>query len=78
MTDSSPTSIFPEIDTFIQDYMDGLMPNMGQDHVPEEHRSPYQIAGIWPVGKLEPTLEKMDEIGKQIEREFRKIYGTEN
>lgn len=70
-------SLFPEIDTFIEDYTGGLMPTMEEDYIPEEDRSEVQIAGIWPMGKLEPTLEKMDEIGKEIESEFRKIYGVE-
>ncbi|MEO9804798.1 MAG: hypothetical protein ABJF04_16200 [Reichenbachiella sp.] len=70
-------TLFPEIDTFIEDYIGGLMPNMMEEGIQEEQDIGLQIAGIWPMGKLEPTLEKLDEIGKEIESEFRKIYGVE-
>ena len=70
-------SLFPEIDTFIEDYMGGLMPCISDENTPEECRDEYLIAGIWPMGKLEPTLEKMDEINREIEHEFRRIYGTD-
>jgi len=69
--------LFPKIDTFIQDFIDGLLPIPTEEELPEEYRSEVQIAGIWPVGKLEPTLEEMENIGKEIEKEFRKIYGTD-
>jgi len=70
-------SLFPKIDTFIEDYIGGLLPTMEEDGIPDEYRSEVQLAGIWPMGKLELTLEEMDEIGIEIESEFRKIYGVE-
>jgi len=71
-------SLLTELDTFIEDYINGLMPTMYDDNIPDEHKSEYQIAGIWALGKLESTLEKMEEINKEIELEFRKIYGTDD
>ena len=70
-------SLFPEIDMFIEDYMGGLMPTISDENIPKEFQNEYQIAGIWTIGKLEPTLEKMDEIKREIEHEFRRIYGTD-
>jgi hypothetical protein len=69
--------LLAEIDQFLEDYIDGLLPFSPQDNIPAEERSDIEIAGIWSVGKLEPTLEKMEEISKGIESEFRKIYGTD-
>ena len=69
--------LLPEIDQFLEDYIGGLLPSSPQDNLPAEERSDIEIAGIWSVGKLEPTLEKMEEISKGIESEFRKIYGTD-
>lgn len=69
--------LFPEIDQFLEDFIGGLIPLTPQEEIPEEERGNPQIAGIWAVGKLEPTLEKMEEISKEIESEFRKIYGTD-
>lgn len=71
-------SLLPELDIFIDDYIGGLMPIISDENIPEEYRNETQIAGIWPIGKLEPTLKKMDEINKGIEIEFRKIYGTDD
>ncbi len=72
-------SLFPEIDTFIDDFISGLIPpNTPDENIPEEYRNEYQIVGIWPVGRLEPTLQKMEEINTEIEIEFRKIYGTDD
>jgi hypothetical protein len=70
-------SLLPEIDTFITDYIGGLIPVRSQDSMSDDESDEFQIAGIWPMGKLEPTLEKMSEINKGIEQEFRKIYGTD-
>ena len=71
-------SLFPELDKFIEDYIQGLVPTTTNENTPEGESSEYQIAGIWAVGVLEPTLEKMDEINIEIESEFRKIYGTDD
>lgn len=71
-------SLFPELDTFIDDYIGGLLPTYTDDNIPEEFRAESQLAGIWPVGKLEPTLKKMEEINNEIETEFRRINGTDD
>lgn len=71
-------TLFPELDKFIEDYMSGLLPTTPITNIPEEFRSESQLAGIWPLGKLEPTLMKMEEISKGIEAEFRKLYGTDD
>jgi hypothetical protein len=69
--------LFPEIDKFLEDFINGLIPLTPVDQIPEEDRGQPQIAGVWAMGVLEPTLEKMDEISKEIESEFRKIYGND-
>lgn len=70
-------TLLPEIDAFIEYYIGGLLPTKIEENIPEEQSNGLQIAGIWPTGKLESTLEKLDEIVKEIESEFRKIYGVE-
>lgn len=71
-------ALFPELDKFIEDYIQGLVPTTTNENTSERENNEYQIAGIWAVGVLEPTLEKMDEINMEIESEFRKIYGTDD
>ncbi|MFO7734967.1 MAG: hypothetical protein R6W70_01995, partial [bacterium] len=70
-------SLLTELDTFIEDYISDLMPTVSDENIPDEHKQEYQIAGIRAVGKLEPPLEKTEEINKEIELEFRKIYGAD-
>ncbi|MCJ8166449.1 hypothetical protein MKJ04_16510 [Pontibacter sp. E15-1] len=70
-------SLFPELDKFIQDYIDGVLPWIDSGQNTEQSEGELMVAGIWPSGKLEDTLEVMEEINKEIELEFRKIYGTD-
>lgn len=70
-------SIQPEIDKFIKEYIDGLMPPLSDVNAPEHQKSEFTIAGIWSAGQLEKILERMQEISIEIELEFRKIYGTD-
>jgi len=74
---SKIVSLFPVLDEFIDDYIDGIVPIKTCENIPEEVNQ-CQIAGIWVVGILDPTLEKMENIFAEIESGFREIYGTDD
>lgn len=71
-------TLLPEIDKFIDEYINGLMPIASEEHIPEEERNEYQIVGLWAVGTIDCALEKMKEVSREIEAEFRRIYGTDD
>ena len=42
-----------------------------------EENDSFYIVGIWAGNTFEPILEELEEVKKDIELEFREIYGTQ-
>lgn len=70
-------TLFPSIDKFIEIYGGGLLPRENREEEPNEENSGLFLAGIWSVEAFDETLLQLDTISKEIETEFRTIYGIE-
>jgi hypothetical protein len=70
-------ALIPSVDNFIGTYNDGLFPKRTIDeNDPDiEESSGLLLAGIWSLDAFD-GLEQLEQISKDIEAEFRKIYGT--
>lgn len=71
-------ALFPVIDKYFETFRGGLlqMSEEEKQRNADENGGVY-IAGIYPQNTFEPILEQLEEVKKDIETEFRKIYGTE-
>jgi|SRR5690554_966151 len=71
-------ALFPVIDEYFETFRGGIweMSEEDKQRNADENGGVY-IAGIWPGNTFEPILEQLEEVKKDIETEFRKIYGTE-
>lgn len=73
-------SIIPAVDIFIETFNDGLLPEKTREEkdLDKEYGigDGLYIAGIWQAGAFDETLRNLEQISKEIEVEFRKIYGT--
>lgn len=61
-----------QLDDFIKTYQNGLF----QEAHDNESSSDLIISGLWTADELDPIKENLDKIAKELETEFRKIYGT--
>lgn len=65
------------LDQFIIAFNNGLFPEPLITSDENEHNEPQLVLGeIWVHGELEAIMETFDKIAGEIERDFRKIYGT--
>lgn len=70
-------ALIPSVDNFIETYNSGLFPEREEEEeepITEENGGLY-LAGIWAEPAFD-GLEQLEQISKDIETEFRKIYGT--
>lgn len=72
-------AIFPSVDTFIHTFSAGLFPEQSPEHqqMNAEENGGLIITGIWRAETFDSILEELNSIAKDIENEFRKIYGTD-
>lgn len=70
--------IVPTVDEFIETFIGGLFPEPSEEDIEfnAEHNGGIYIAGIWGAGTFEEILSQLEQISKEIEIEFRNIYGT--
>lgn len=68
-------SMIFSVDSFIKTYDDGLLPSQMEIELDKNQNKCEVIAGIFPYDQLTEILQKLDIIGKDIEKEFKKIYG---
>ena len=70
--------ILPVVDKYIETYESGLWPEPQPEEQQQydENNGGLYITGMWNPNAFEGQLEQLEEILKDIEKEFRKIYGT--
>jgi hypothetical protein len=70
-------SLIPNVDNFIETYNKGLFPEPSEEEkeLNAEENNGLYLAGIWSQNAFD-GLEELEQISKDIETEFRKIYGT--
>jgi hypothetical protein len=71
-------SLIPTVDQFIETYSGGLFPEPSEEEkaLNAEHIGGLYFAGVWKVNAFENIIAQLEQISKEIETEFRKIYGT--
>lgn len=72
-------ALIPVIDKFIETHEKGIRPfhaETEQNMVENKVNDSYKIVGFWSHEAFKETLSQFDQISKEIEIEFRKIYGT--
>jgi len=71
-------AIFPSVDTFINTFSSGLFPEQSDEHnqMNAEENGGFIISGIWKAQTFDGITEELNSIAKDIEIEFRKVYGT--
>ncbi|WGQ10717.1 hypothetical protein QG516_03485 [Pedobacter gandavensis] len=70
-------ALLPVVDQFIIAFNNGLFPEPLMTSEENENNEPQLVlGGIWAHGELEAIIEIFDQIANEIERDFRKIYGT--
>lgn len=71
-------ALFPIIDEFIVTYSNGLLPEQSPDQFEDNtsENNGFHLAGIWKIDAFDESLRQLEQIAKDIEMEFRNIYGT--
>lgn len=71
-------TLIPIVEEFIETYHGGLFPQESEEEIQSnsEQNGGMYVAGIWGAGTFDNILIQLDQISKDIEIEFRKIYGT--
>lgn len=69
--------LIPTIDEFYEVFKEGVWPisEKGKQVNAEANDGVY-IAGVWSTDAFDSVLAKLNEVQKEIEDEFREIYGT--
>lgn len=70
--------LIPTVDKYIEVYEGGLL-DLTEEEIDQnsEDNNGVYIAGFWSNDAFEEILSDLKSIGKEIEKEFRTIYGTE-
>lgn len=69
-------SLIPTVDNLIETLENGILPEYEEEDLSEEEKGGVHIVGVWKEDAFDKTLSDLGQISKEIEVEFRKIYGT--
>lgn len=69
-------ALIPTVDNLIETIKSGILPEYDEEDLSEEEKGGVHIVGVWKEDAFDKTLTDLEQISKDIELEFRKIYGT--